>query len=194
MKPILIVAEAANPDWISVPLVGWSYARALREKFDVHVVTHVRNRDAILAAGWGRGGGLHRHRLGGSRRSDVEDDGGGAKGDRRRLDREHRFLQPCLLLLRASALGTLWRPHRGGRLCVGPPNHAAEPDHPEHYRWSVPPRGGHHLCSARSTAGYPGRVSFERRSISRESGSRRYEVCIELSPATEVRERTPTRF
>ena len=55
MKPILIVAEAANPDWISVPLVGWSYARALREKFDVHVVTHVRNRDAILAAGWAEG-------------------------------------------------------------------------------------------------------------------------------------------
>ena len=47
----LLIAEAANPEFTSVPLVGWSHARAIAETCDALLVTQVRNREAILRTG-----------------------------------------------------------------------------------------------------------------------------------------------
>jgi glycosyltransferase involved in cell wall biosynthesis len=48
---VLLIAEACNPTWTSVPLVGYNFARALaaRPDLDVTLVSQVRNRAALQA-------------------------------------------------------------------------------------------------------------------------------------------------
>jgi glycosyltransferase involved in cell wall biosynthesis len=48
---VLLLSETANPEWASVPLIGWSLSRAISLQVCAHIVTQVRNRDAFLRAG-----------------------------------------------------------------------------------------------------------------------------------------------
>jgi glycosyltransferase involved in cell wall biosynthesis len=48
---LLLLAESANPEWASVPLIGWSLYRSLAKITDAHLVAQIRNRDALCRAG-----------------------------------------------------------------------------------------------------------------------------------------------
>ena len=49
----LVLATDCNPEWASLPSVGYNMCRALSEHAEVVVATHVRNRDSILRHGVG---------------------------------------------------------------------------------------------------------------------------------------------
>jgi glycosyltransferase involved in cell wall biosynthesis len=53
---VLLIAEACNPTWTSVPLVGYNLARALASRPDlkITVATHIRNRDGLATSDLGR--------------------------------------------------------------------------------------------------------------------------------------------
>lgn len=48
---VLALADECNPDWPSLPIVTWKYARAIAARADLTLVTQVRNREAIRKAG-----------------------------------------------------------------------------------------------------------------------------------------------
>ena len=49
---VLILADSCNPDWPSLPVVGFKLCRALGEHVEAVVVTQVRNRPAIERVAW----------------------------------------------------------------------------------------------------------------------------------------------
>ena len=54
-KPrVLLLADDCNPEWPSLPVVGYKAARAIADYADVTVATHVRNRPQLDRHGFGR--------------------------------------------------------------------------------------------------------------------------------------------
>jgi glycosyltransferase involved in cell wall biosynthesis len=51
---VLILADTCNPEWPSLPIVGYKAVRAIAEYADVVVATQVRNRENIGKVGLGR--------------------------------------------------------------------------------------------------------------------------------------------
>lgn len=50
---ILVLADVCNPEWPSLPIVGYKYAKALADQADVTVVTQIRNKPNIEKHGLG---------------------------------------------------------------------------------------------------------------------------------------------
>jgi glycosyltransferase involved in cell wall biosynthesis len=50
---VLVLADDCNPDWPSLPVVGYKAAKALADKVEVVVATHIRNKENIERAGFG---------------------------------------------------------------------------------------------------------------------------------------------
>lgn len=48
---VLVLAEDCNPEWPSLPIVGYKYARSLGRMTDMTLVTHIRNQPNIEKAG-----------------------------------------------------------------------------------------------------------------------------------------------
>jgi glycosyltransferase involved in cell wall biosynthesis len=51
---VLVLANDCNPEWPSLPVVGYKACRSLSKYADVTVATHVRNREAVLRHGLGQ--------------------------------------------------------------------------------------------------------------------------------------------
>jgi glycosyltransferase involved in cell wall biosynthesis len=51
---VLLLANDCNPDWPSLPVVGYNACRGIAEHLDATVATHIRNAGAIEAKGLGR--------------------------------------------------------------------------------------------------------------------------------------------
>ncbi len=47
MLHVLLIMEQCNPEWASVPLVGYNFYQGIRKRVQVTLVTHERNREAL---------------------------------------------------------------------------------------------------------------------------------------------------
>lgn len=47
MLNVLLIMEQCNPEWASVPLVGYNFYQGIRKRVQVTLVTHERNREAL---------------------------------------------------------------------------------------------------------------------------------------------------